>query len=52
MKNLDHIFSENAFQSIVEKKGNLEMIKKIIQYYLNYVVEKNFDSISNYFFII
>lgn len=26
----------------------MEMIKKIIEYYLNYVVEMNFESISNY----
>jgi hypothetical protein len=32
--------------AIIEKKGNLEMIKKIIDYYLNYVVEMNFDLIS------
>jgi hypothetical protein len=35
--------------AIIEKKGNLEMIKKIIDYYLNYVVEMNFDLISKIF---
>ena len=46
VKSLDSIFSDVSFSSIVDKKGNLEMIKKIIEYYLNYVVEINFDSIS------
>jgi hypothetical protein len=46
VKYLESIFSETAFSVIIEKKGNLEMVKKIIEYYLNYVVEINFDAIS------
>jgi hypothetical protein len=46
VKSLESIFSESAFTHIIEKKGNLEMVKKIIEYYLNYVVEINFDAIS------
>jgi hypothetical protein len=31
---------------LLDKREKLEMIKKIIDYFLNYVVELNFDSIS------
>jgi hypothetical protein len=48
LKTLDGIFHENTYIAIIEKKGNLEMIKKIIDYYLNYVVEINFDLISKF----
>jgi hypothetical protein len=46
LKNLENIFSEKSYEMIIEKRENLETIKKIIEYYLNYVVEMNFDSIS------
>ncbi len=46
VKSIENIFSERAYDKIIEKRENLEMIKKIIEYYLNYVVEMNFDSIS------
>jgi hypothetical protein len=34
--------------AIIDCKEKMEMIKKIIEYYLNYVVEMNFESISNH----
>ncbi len=42
----DKLFSENTKTTIITKRENLEMVKKIIEYYLNYIVELNFDSIS------
>ncbi len=51
VKDLENIFSEKTYSIIIEKKGNLDVIKKIIEYYLNYVVEMNFDSISKKFYL-
>ncbi len=46
IRHFDKLFSEQTRMSIISKRENLEMIKKIIEYYLNYIVELNFDSIS------
>lgn len=52
IKFFENLLIENINLKLLEKRENLEMIKKIIEYYLIYVVELNFDSISNYFMII
>jgi hypothetical protein len=49
VRQIENIFDLNEYDNIIESKEQLEMTKKIIEYYLNYVVEKNFDSISNNF---
>lgn len=46
MKNVEGIFSERTYDTIIEKREKLEMTKKILEHYLDYVVEINFDSIS------
>jgi len=46
IKTINDLFNSNSNLKLLEKRENLEMIKKIIDYYLIYVVELNFDSIS------
>jgi hypothetical protein len=50
IKTFQNLFTEKAVTAIQGKRENLEMVKKIIEYYLTYVVELNFDSISITFF--
>jgi hypothetical protein len=47
IREFDKLFSDHTKSAIILKRENLEMIKKIIEYFLNYIVELNFDSISN-----
>ena len=49
VKNFENLLNEDINMKLLEKRETLEMIKKIIEYYLNYVVELNFDSISKFF---
>ena len=37
---------------IIDSKEKLEIIKKLIEHYLNFIVEINFGAISKKFFII
>lgn len=50
VKNLDVNFAEKATQMIIEKRENIETVKKIIEHYLTYVVEQNFDAISEFYY--
>ena len=51
VKNFETLFSDNTINNLMTKRENLEMTKKIIEYYLTYIVELNFESISIYLFI-
>lgn len=50
LKIFDNLLKEDINFKLLDKREKLEMIKKIIEYFLNYVVELNFDSISIYIF--
>ncbi len=50
LKDLSNTLSEGAKSYMIDRCENKERIMKIIEYYLNFVIEKNFDYLSEYLF--
>ena len=51
LKSIDNIFNTTkSFPEIMERKENLEIIKKIISQYIEYLVSHNFELILNELF--
>jgi len=47
IKELSDFINEDSLNVLVEKCEIKERVKKILDYYLNFVIEKNFDYLSN-----
>lgn len=47
LKPIATIINEHSFDCIIERQEKLEIIRKLIDHYLHYIVDQNFTSISN-----
>lgn len=48
VKPIQAILTENSFDYIIERQEKFEIIRKLIDHYLHYIVDQNFTSISNF----